>query len=432
MIKKIQMVFPFIFVFCLIILGIRDYVINRQVILHIGVYSDSSWNVPNGNEYKIIDKVIADFEKDYPNVKVEYESGVPKSKYTDWLSDKLVLGQEPDVFIVPEEDFNLLASTGTLKDLSNAVVSDLDSEAFYKSSLLAGEFNTRQLALPFESNPMLMCFNKELLEKEGIELPKSGWTLSEFYQICQKVTKDTDGDGIIDQFGVTGYTWQQAVAAYGVPLFNEEGTRSNLSEKAIKDALSLWVRLTDLTAPFNVTSDDFDQGKVAFIPMTLAQYRTYKPYPYHVAKYSSFEWTCVPMPSVDGKLNASQVPTSLFGISSRTKESKLAWELLKRLSINQEVQKEVVELSQGSSVLKSVVLDQDITEWLQEGDLGSTALTIETLNEVLTDAQISPKFREYTNVMEKTDYLITNSLTNKKISTELSDIQRQIEEELTR
>ncbi len=44
----------------------------------------------------------------------------------------------------------------------------------------------------------------------------------------------------------------------------------------------------NLQKAFKVSADDFDQGKVAFLPMTLAQYRTYKPYPYRIARYSSF------------------------------------------------------------------------------------------------------------------------------------------------
>ena len=28
-----------------------------------------------------------------------------------------------------------------------------------------------------ESNPILMCVNKDLLDKEGIAVPKEGWTL---------------------------------------------------------------------------------------------------------------------------------------------------------------------------------------------------------------------------------------------------------------
>ncbi len=52
---------------------------------------------------------------------------------------------------------------------------------------------------------IMMCVNKDLLEKEGISIPESGWTLEDFYEICKKVTKDTNGDGVVDQYGITDY-----------------------------------------------------------------------------------------------------------------------------------------------------------------------------------------------------------------------------------
>ena len=56
----------------------------------------------------------------------------------------------------------------------------------------------------------------------------------------------------------------------------------------LKKALSLITQLKALNGNYDVTSKDFDEGKVAFLPMSLATYRTYKPYPYHIAKYSTF------------------------------------------------------------------------------------------------------------------------------------------------
>ena len=62
--------------------------------------------------------------------------------------------------------------------------------------------------------------------------------------------------------------------------------------------------------------------------MTLAQYRTYKPYPYHVAKYSNFTWTCIPMPGASGSTPSTLVDTSLFALSSRASASKEAKEFM--------------------------------------------------------------------------------------------------------
>lgn len=71
--------------------------------------------------------------------------------------------------------------------------------------------------------------------------------------------------------------------------------------------------------------------------MSLAQYRTYKPYPYHVAKYSSFSWTCISMPTASPEVYGTQVKTSLFAMSSNTKQEKLAWEFMLLLSQNEKV-----------------------------------------------------------------------------------------------
>lgn len=39
-----------------------------------------------------------------------------------------------------------------------------------------------------------------------------------------------------------------------------------------------------------ITKEEFNTGKVAFAPMSFAQYRTYKLYPLRVKKFSDFEW----------------------------------------------------------------------------------------------------------------------------------------------
>ena len=176
-----------------------------------------------------------------------------------------------------------------------------------------------------------MCINIDLLEKEGISIPKSGWTVDDFYNICKQVTKDTDGDGVIDQYGCVGYTWQQAVAAYGAKLFNETGSKAYFDSEKVKKALGLITQLKALNGNYEVTMKDFDEGKVAFIPMSLAMYRTYKPYPYHVAKYSTFSWSCVTMPASQKGVDATQVSTSLYAISSKTKHRSAAWQFLKFL-----------------------------------------------------------------------------------------------------
>ena len=81
----------------------------------------------------------------------------------------------------------------------------------------------------------MMFVNKTLLKNEGINEIPEDWTWEDFYDICSRVTKDTDGNGIEDQFGVCGYTWQHAFITNGVNAFDANGTNCNLlSENAIE------------------------------------------------------------------------------------------------------------------------------------------------------------------------------------------------------
>ena len=396
----------------------------QEKVLRIGVYAGSSWGVPNSSENKVLDSLIKKFEKTHPHVKVIYESGIPKDDYADWLAEQVLKGEQPDLFMVPENDFSMLASTGALKSL-DTLLRDDERKAFYPVAYEAGQYQGVSYALPVESNPIMMCVNKDLLEKEGISIPESGWTLEDFYEICKKVTKDTNGDGVVDQYGITDYTWQQALVAYGGHLTNKYGINVDSSE--MHQALSFMSKLDMLSRHYKVTSNDFDEGRVAFYPMSLAQYRTYKPYPYHVSKYSSFSWTCIPMPTANNQVMGTQVKTSLFAMSSNTSQEKLAWEFMLLLSQDKESQQALFEKSQGTSALPSVVKSQQSREILQADDFGLDSLTSERLDRMMNRSIIDISLEVDQHTMERMDYLIQNAMQNQEIDSALPSIQKEIE-----
>ncbi|WP_149555836.1 ABC transporter substrate-binding protein [Streptococcus cristatus] len=397
---------------------------SHEKVLRIGVYAGSSWDVPNSRENKVLDTLIKKFEKTHPHVKVVYESGIPKKNYADWLAEQVLKGEQPDLFMVPENDFSMLASAGALKSLDTLLTDD-ERTAFYPVAYEAGQYQGVSYALPVESNPIMMCVNKDLLEKEGISIPESGWTLSDFYEICKKVTKDTNGDGVVDQYGITDYTWQQALIAYGGRLTDKSGI--NVDSAEMHQALAFMSKLDMLSQHYKVTSHDFDEGRVAFYPMSLAQYRTYKPYPYHVAKYSSFSWTCIPMPTANSKVMGTQVKTSLFGMSSNTKQEKLAWEFMLLLSQDKESQQTLFEKSQGTSVLPSVVKSQQTRKILQADDFGLDSLTSERLDSMMERSIIDIGQEVDWQTLERLDYLIKEALGNQEIDSALPSIQKEIE-----
>mgnify|MGYP000891666619 CR=1 FL=1 len=103
---------------------------NQKKILRIGVYAGSSWDVPNSRENRVLDNIIRQFEKSHPNVKVVYESGIPKKDYDNWLAEKILKGEQADVFMVPENDFSMLAASGAFKSL-DSLISKEEAAAYY-------------------------------------------------------------------------------------------------------------------------------------------------------------------------------------------------------------------------------------------------------------------------------------------------------------
>ena len=400
---------------------------QQPTVLHIGVYAGSSWDVPTSQRSHALDLAIQKFEKSHPNVRVEYENGIPRSEYSNWLSEKIVSGKTPDVFMVSEKDLSLLAARGVLEKL-NGYMNKEDQVAFYPVAFESGVYQGQSYALPYESNPILMCVNKDLLDKEGIEVPKEGWSLEEFYTICKKLTKDTNGDGQLDQFGSTEYTWKEALAANGGSLF--QGGMLKLTAPEVKESLTFLQKLEELNKNYKVSSKDFDQGKVAFYPLTLAQYRTYKPYPYHVSKYSNFTWTCIPMPAKSKTTKATLVTTTSFAMSARTPHSKLAWELMQVLTEDPEIQQLLFAQSQGISVMPQVVQSQSSKDLLQVDDFGTDSLTNQTLNRIMEQAVESSPKNVSKEVLEKLDYLISNALRDQDVENRLPQIQREIESSL--
>ena len=91
-----------------------------------------------------------------------------------------------------------------------------------------------------------LAFNKQMLEDNNLEDPRDlyargEWTWDKFVEYCKVLTKDTDGDGVIDQYGFTGFkeeVFAQLIMANGGSIAS--GTTEGLSSPAVVEALEFY------------------------------------------------------------------------------------------------------------------------------------------------------------------------------------------------
>lgn len=403
---------------------------KREIVLEFGMFTGSNWDVANANSFIIIDEAIARFEQEHPGVRIHYYSGVQKEDYSEWFSRKLLAGKEPDVFMVLGTDFNQFSSLGIMKDLNELMERDpeFNEEKYFSSAFRTGQYGGVQYALPYETVPTLMFVNKTLLTKEGIKMPDQDWTWEEMYRICEKVTKDLDGDGILDQFGIYNYGWTDAVCSNGGEIFQSDGSECYLTDDRIAESVKYIRQLNELYEGQKVTQEDFNGGNVAFMPLTFAEYRTYKTYPYKIKRYANFRWDCITMPAGSRGENLSQVDTLLMGISSSTKKEKLAWEFLKLLTYDEDIQTEIFRYSQGASVLKAVTQSREMENIVQEDmEEGDTVISGNLLGRVIEEGHIEPQFKRYEQAKALADSEINKIIENDKtVDSSLKILQREI------
>ena len=412
------------------------YMNNRPKVLEVGIFAGSNWDVANANSYVIIDKAVEKFEQSHQNVKVHYYSGIRKEDYSEWFSRQLLRGKEPDVFIVLGEDFNQFAEIGVMKDLEYLMSNDPEfhADSYYAAALQAGQYNGRQYALPYETVPTLMFVNKSLLKSEGLSVPDNDWTWDDLYRICQQVTKDKDGDGLVDQFGTYNYGWEEALYTNGAELFNGDGSESYFNDEKVTEAVRFIKQITDLNQMQKVTRDDFDSGNVAFMPLLFTEYRTYKTYPYKIKKYTKFQWDCITLPAGPEGGNTSMISTLLFGISNHTRQEQLAWEFLKLLTLDEEIQMDLFRYSQGVSVLKEVTRSEEAEEVLQvDMEKNEKFIDNKLVSDVIENGVVTPKFPKYADAVAMADNEINRIIEDDvNIENSMRILQRQISAYLRR
>ena len=387
---------------CIAGLVIYGQNIRRPQVLEFGMFGDSYWEVANADGYVIIDKAIKKFEKLHPEIKIHYYSGIPKDDYEEWLARKILKGDAPDVFMILSEDFSHMVSLGLLENLDKEIQEDKSVEIrdYYETSLEAGKIDDRQYALPYETVPTLMFVNKTLLEKEGIPVPDADWSWDDLYRICKKVTKDLDGDGRLDQFGTYNYGWLEALYSNDGKIFDPQGKKCYLTSERTEESVRFIQRINELYQGEKVTRETFGAGNVAFMPLSFAEYRTYKTYPYKIKKYSDFQWDCITLPAGSMGDNISRVDSLLIGISSESRQKDMAWEFLKMLTNDREIQMELFRYSQGASVLKEVTNSKEAEEILKKDtEKSDKIIDHNLLNQVIMNGRVVKEFPKYKEAM---------------------------------
>jgi ABC-type glycerol-3-phosphate transport system substrate-binding protein len=317
-----------------------------------GLWEDSS----------ILQGIISEFETKNPNIKVNYKKN-DKTDYRSRLAGRLAKDPEieevPDIFRIHSSWLPMFTDNLAPVPAASATSLNLDQDFYsvYKNDLKIGN---SYYAVPLMYDALVLFYNKDLIQKGGVDLPKSWWDLQ---TTAAKLTVRDDAGNIQIAGVAMGLTdnvdhWSDIVGL----LLKQNGAdilKDNAENDAkISDVLSYYVNFRSKYQTWDETlppsTQLFAQGKLAFY--LAPSWRIFNIQ--DLNPNLSFEITTVPqLPTLqeisESQANSTANLTNIHwatywaeAVNSQSKHQKEAWKFIEFLASKDSLEKMFTAASQ--------------------------------------------------------------------------------------
>ena len=321
----------------------------------------------NDHESAVYKDMIEQFKEDHKDTIANVDIQITtQEEYSKTLTGMMTAGDLPDVFYVGPESVEQFVENGYIEDLQPI----LEEKGISTDGLVAQEaLNSYRYdgektgegdlyALPKDASVFAYAYNKDLFDKEGIPYPdpENPYTYEEFVEVCKKFTKDTDGDGEIDQWGcgfANAFMLQPFVWSNGATYLTDDYKKVNIDTPEFKDALQKYV---DCTLKHKITPTVEQDASLGVYQRWLAgQEAFYACGTWDVAAFMDketfpFNWDLCAYPTLSTGKTMTWLGTVGFCVSAKSENKEEATELISYLCTDEGGQKELSGVTSGKSI----------------------------------------------------------------------------------
>ena len=208
-----------------------------------------------------------EYMKEHPNVKIEIQAISTNDIYTKLSAMATTPDDLPQIFFTSADAVATLHDLGLTRDLTGLISDDLAGE-FANGVLDSCKLDDEIVYFPVALQPQAIIYRKDRFEEAGLTIPT---TWDEFIDCAKALTKDSNGDGEVDQwgFGMVGsnnssgqsrfmsYLWSNGVDC----VTGEDGdfsTDLKADNKTFTDAFAKWTQMNnDGIVPIGITEVDY-------------------------------------------------------------------------------------------------------------------------------------------------------------------------------
>ncbi|MBA3723417.1 MAG: extracellular solute-binding protein [Candidatus Levybacteria bacterium] len=316
-------------------------------------------------ESNAVQGLIADFEKDNPNIDVEYQKRAPQ-EYRERLIARIENNSGPDIFRYHNTWRPMLGKN--LLPLSSDVISPEDfQKAYYpivqKDLVTSGAI----YGIPLGVDSLALFINPELFEAAGVQVPNN-W--EDFVKVSKQLTVKGP-DGKIQTAGAALGTYDNVAHAPDIIslLFLQQSIpMEKFSEYKKQQAVALEFYTSFALGNSNVWDETLDNSTLAFSRGKLAMYFGYSWDVFAIQKLNKdLAFKVYPVPANQNK-KTTVASYWVEGVSAKSPNQKEALEFMKYLAQKETLEKFYTETAK-TRAFGELYPRKDLRESLREEPL---------------------------------------------------------------
>lgn len=276
--------------------------------------------------------LVAAFKEAHPEIEVELRHIPSPSEYRTRLATEFAAGSPPDVSLMNYRRYAAFAANDLLEPLGPYLDAStlIAEEDFYDITIESFRWRGQVMCIPQNISSLVVYYNRDLFVAAGIPLPSDDWTWDDFVNTARALTRDTDGDGTIDQYGLgveatlfrlAPFVWQN-----DGPLVDDQENprRLTLTRPPSLEALQWFVDLRQVHGVTPTRVEEAAQDSESrFIGGTSAMFLNSRRGTPTYREIDGFTWDIAPLPQ--GRSAAGILHSDAYCMSASSANKDAAW-----------------------------------------------------------------------------------------------------------
>jgi multiple sugar transport system substrate-binding protein len=288
--------------------------------------------------------VIPEWKKRHPEVTIETSFTGSSAEYLTKVTTMLAGNDVPDIVFFSSSTGLGLAPKGVFMSLNDLIAAEpnWNWDEWFPAARQTTDIlrNGTIYGLPREGYIMTLFFNKDLFDEAGLPYPDENYTWKKLLADCEKLSRDTDGDGVNDRFCFQTNSfphWATNVfRSWGAEPYSEDWKTAQFDDPKHVEAMQTLVDMRNKghsPDPNKGQEDTFVNGTIAMHiegPQLSGQLIQLATSP-EATELQKFKWGMTVNPAGPNGDRVAYLDTKNYGIAAKSPHKEEAWELIKFL-----------------------------------------------------------------------------------------------------